>query len=308
MDAANLPFADRLVRGVRERGTPCIIGLDPDLEKVPESFLAEHGVTAEASLAERAEAAYALCVLVLDAVADLVSTVKPQAAYFERFGAAGVRALERTCAEARRRGLLVLLDAKRGDIGSTAAAYAEAYLSATPPRDGEADALTVNPYLGLDSLEPFVDVASRDRKGLFVLAKTSNPGSGDFQDRLIDGRPLYVHVAERLAGACARTMGAEGYGGVGVVVGGTYPEPARLLRSKLPHSFFLVPGFGAQGADPSHVSAYFNADGLGALVSSSRAVMYPHRFGAPDASRESIRAAAVAFVDQIGTALGRQRT
>jgi orotidine-5'-phosphate decarboxylase len=273
-------FADALVRRIKELGTPCMVGLDPDLAKMPDKTPA--GVLE-------------FCTTVIDAVHDLVPAVKPQSAYFERLGSAGAKVLADTMSYARARGLLVLLDAKRGDIGSTAQAYAEAYLA--PGTDLEADALTVNPYLGMDTLEPFVDACARHGKGLFVLCKTSNPGSGDLQDRSVDGRPVYELVADLLAPRME--PGHEGYASVGVVVGGTYPQPARVLRKKLPRTIFLVPGFGAQGGDMKDLRTYFNADGLGAIVNSSRAILYPKG----PWSKDAVRAAAVEFVTTVRAAL-----
>jgi orotidine-5'-phosphate decarboxylase len=198
--------------------------------------------------------------------------VKPQSAFFEACGPAGMAALQTVLRRAKELGLVTILDAKRGDIASTAAAYAEAAFTAL-----DADALTVNPYLGRDAVEPFIAAARRDGRGLFVLVRTSNPGAGLFQNLTCDGRPLYQHVADAVAAWNGESIGACGLGDVGAVVGATHPAELKLLRERLPDVWFLVPGYGAQGGTAADVRAAFRADGLGAVVNSSRGVTFPFR-------------------------------
>ncbi len=299
-------FADRLCEAIAERDAPCVVGLDPVLEYVPDAFLRECGLSREGELEERARILEAYSLLALEAVHDLVPAVKPQMAYFELYGSYGLRALERCIETARAMGLLVLLDGKRGDIGSTSRAYADAYLASSPPRPWEVDALTLSPYLGEDSLAPFVEVALANDKGLFVCVRTSNPGADVIQLYPGQGqRPLYETVADLVAAFNAQKLGAHGFGSIGAVVGATQPEAARRLRARLPSSFFLVPGYGAQGGSLEAVRACFDQQRRGALVNSARAVMYPSRFGGSrvSAAKDAIRAAARDFVGAIRSAL-----
>lgn len=298
-------FADRLVAAIAEKGAPCVVGLDPVLEFVPDNFVRECGLSRQGDIEEQARIIEAYSVLTLEAVHDLVPAVKPQMAYFELYGAHGMRALERCIETARELGLIVLLDGKRGDIGSTSKAYAEAYLSSTPPRAHEVDCLTLNPYLGEDSLSPFVEVAEAHGKGLFVCVRTSNSGADAVQAlRLEDGRLVYEAVAD-LVRESSDKVGACGFTSVGAVVGATQPEAARKLRERMPQTLFLVPGFGAQGGSLDTVRACFTADGQGAIVNSSRAIMYPDRFGSPrrGASKDGVREAARDFVGAVRGAL-----
>lgn len=266
-------FSDRLAMAVKQCGTPVLVGLDPRLQNLPESL--SRGVPSSDARAV-AEAYTRFCHEVIDVVAERVAVVKPQAAFFELLGPPGMRALRDVIAYARRKELLVIIDAKRNDIGSTARAYAEAYLGDSPPSSWGGDALTVSPYLGGDSLEPFFDIATDREAGVFVLVKTSNPGGGLFQDLRADDRPLYQHVADYVQQWAARTVGAAGYGAIGAVVGATYPPQQAELREQMPNAWFLVPGFGAQGASARDVKGAFAADGLGALVNSSRGIIFAH--------------------------------
>ena len=292
-------FIDRLIEQIQHKKTPCIVGLDPALTMMPADWLKQRGVKKQSSLADRAEAIYQYNLMVLDAVADLVPAVKPQSAYYELLGSAGIVALEKTIAAARDRDLLVVLDVKRGDIASTASAYAEGYLSGTIPRPLEADAITVVPYLGTDCLEPFFREAINWKKGIFVCVKTSNPGASVVQERKIDERYLYEIIADLIKPASDKSIGESGYSGIGAVVGATYPEAAIRLRRQLPNSLFLVPGVGAQGGGNEGIKACFNPDGLGAVVSSSRAIMYPHKYGAKESNKETIRQAALNLIGQV---------
>lgn len=293
-------FVDTLASQVRQRRTPALVGLDPRLEQMPEN-LARLAVKGNAEAVSNAYLQF--CCGVIDVVAPLVAAVKPQAAFFEHCGPHGMSALYHVMQYARESGLLVILDGKRNDIGSTAAAYATAYLG----RDGSAwgaDALTVSPYLGDDSLEPFVEAASTRSAGIFVLVKTSNPGGAVFQDRLIDGQPLYRLVGEHVEALAMRTKGQCGYGDVGAVVGATYPEQLAELRQAMPHTWFLVPGFGSQGGTAADVASAFDSAGLGAIVNSSRDIIFAHarpqyaHFGAAR-WQEAVEAATRDMIEQL---------
>jgi len=293
-------FVDLLASQVRQRRTPALVGLDPRLEQMPEN-LARLAVKGNA---EAVSSAYLqFCCGVIDVVAPLVAAVKPQAAFFEHCGPQGMAALYHVMQYARESGLLVILDGKRNDIGSTASAYATAYLG----RDGSAwgaDALTVSPYLGDDSLEPFVQAATSRDAGIFVLVKTSNPGGGLFQDLMVGDRPVYRYVAQHVEELAERTAGKCGYGDVGAVVGATYPEQLAELREAMPHTWFLVPGFGSQGGRATDVAAAFDSNGLGAIINSSRDIIFAHsrpqysQFGAAR-WQEAVEAATLDMIDQL---------
>ena len=292
-------FIDRLITQIKQKQTPCIVGLDPALERMPKSWLKEQDITSKSSLADCAEAIYQYNLIVLEAIADLVPAVKPQSAYYELFGSAGIIALEKTVKAARDRDLLVVLDVKRGDIASTATAYAQSYLPSEPKRSLEADAITIVPYLGKDCLEPFFTEATKWGKGIFVCVKTSNPGAAIVQEQLINDKYLYEIVADLIKPASDNSIGECGYSGIGAVVGATYPEAAQKLRKQLPNSLFLVPGVGAQGGGNEGIKTCFNDDGLGAVISSSRAIMYPHLYGATDSNKDTIRQAASDLITQV---------
>ncbi|MCU0875122.1 MAG: orotidine-5'-phosphate decarboxylase [Pirellulaceae bacterium] len=295
-------FADRLIAAIRRCRNPVLVGLDPRADSLPQGLQAAH----PDDLRAVADAYRTFCCGVIDVVAPLVPIVKPQAAFFEELGPAGMLALADVIAYARERGLLVLLDGKRNDIGSTATAYAQGYLGAPPASPWGADALTVSPYLGDDSLAPFVDVARQRGAGVFVLVKTSNPGGKLFQDLNADGRPLYQHVAALVERLATETQGEGGYGAVGAVTGATYPQQLSELRGLMPHSWFLVPGYGAQGGTARDVAGAFDAQGLGAIVNSSRAIIFAHarkeyreRFG--DARwQEAVEAATRDMIAELG--------
>jgi orotidine-5'-phosphate decarboxylase len=286
-------FADRLADAVRRKGNALCVGLDPRWESLPKAIRDNAGLD---SLDVVAGAFEIFCSLVLDIVAPLAPVVKPQSAFFEMCGPHGLRVLQRLIRKARALGLLVILDAKRGDVATTATAYADAAFGGTNVGGRtypvwEADALTVNPYLGRDAVEPFLTSARRTGAGLFVLVRTSNPGAGLFQDLVCAGRPLYHHVGKAVAAWSRENLGACGLGDVGAVIGATYPAELAELRAALPEVPFLVPGYGAQGGTAADVAAAFRSDGLGAIVSSSRGVLFPF---APDAAdwQQRIEAAA----------------
>jgi orotidine-5'-phosphate decarboxylase len=264
-------FGDSLAEAVKQCGNPVLVGLDPRWESLPDSLRNSN----DAGVKTRATAYEAFCKEVVDVVATLVPAVKVQSAFFEELGPPGLAALAEVINHAQRRGLLVIFDGKRNDIGSTAEAYARAYLG----RDvsaWHADALTVSPYLGDDSLTPFVDIATQRGAGVFVLVKTSNPGGGLFQDVVADGAPMYRHVARHVEELATATTGGCGYGSVGAVVGATYPDQLSELRTAMPHTWFLVPGFGSQGGTAKDVASGFDESGLGAIVNSSRGIIFAH--------------------------------
>ena len=274
-------FADRLIAAVRARRTPVLVGLDPRKESLPPGLVA--GDSPDAA----ARAYFAFCRGVIDVVAPLVPAVKPQAAFFEQLGPAGCAALADTIKYAEQQGLVVILDGKRNDIGTTAQAYADAYLGPRGQSAWGADALTVSPYLGDDSITPFVTVAKERGAGIFVLVKTSNPGGGRFQDLSADGVPMYRHVAAFVEGLAASSRGEQGYGIVGAVAGATYPEQLAELRQAMPSTLLLIPGYGAQGGTAKDCAAAFDERGLGGIVNNSRGIIFAHakapyreRFGA----------------------------
>jgi orotidine-5'-phosphate decarboxylase len=298
-----LSFAARLQQAVVRCRSPLCVGLDPRRDSLPAPLRPSD----RSHASQVASALERFCCEVIDVVHPLAGVVKPQAAFFEQYGPAGFQALASVIRYARQHQLLVILDAKRGDIGSTAEAYADAYLagegSAVP-----ADALTVNPYLGGDSLEPFVRRAVDYRTGIFVLVKTSNPRGGMFQDLVADGRPLYRHVAEHVQQlAQATTEPGESYGAVGAVIGATYPDQLHELRSVLSRAWLLIPGFGAQGGTADELRCAFNADGLGAIVNSSRAILQAHE--RPDLAhmadwQQAVDQATREATDQLRSAMG----
>ena len=294
-------FGDALIERVRALGNPLCVGLDPYLDRIPPLFRDGDMSPGNPLTAPAVEA---FLKAVLDRAAGKAAVVKPQIAFFERMGWRGIRALEEVCSHARKCGMLVLLDAKRGDIGSTADAYAGAYLTDDAPLP--ADALTLNPYLGMDTLEPFFTTAKAHGRGLFILVKTSNPGSGDFQDLKIGNRSLAETVADRLnSQAEALTGGETGWSSLGVVVGATYPGEAERIRQIMPRTLFLVPGYGAQGGDAAGAVNGFvkGPNGLeGGIVSSSRGILFPA--GGDTASAADWEHAIDAAIDKAVSELG----
>ncbi|MGD9633401.1 MAG: orotidine-5'-phosphate decarboxylase [Pirellulales bacterium] len=262
-------FTDQLAAAVRRLASPVVVGLDPRWEQLPDVFHSN-----DASWESQARAFADFSNGVVDVVAPLVPAVKIQAAFFEELGPAGMAAMGQVIEHAHARGLLVFLDGKRNDIGSTAVAYARGYLGSESA--WQADALTISPYLGDDSLQPFVEVAEERGAGLFVLVKTSNPGSGMLQDLVADGSKIYRRVGMYVEALAAETAGESGYGSVGAVVGATYPEQLSELRAAMPHTWFLVPGFGSQGGTAADVAAAFDARGAGAIVNNSRGIIFAH--------------------------------
>lgn len=292
---------DRLVEKIKETGAPIVVGLDPMLKYVPEQVqqkaFAQYGETLEGA----AEAIWQFNKEIVDKTWDLIPAVKPQIAMYEQFGIPGLMAFQKTVQYCQEKGLVVIGDIKRGDIGSTSAAYAVGHLGRVKVGSKEyvpfgEDFVTVNPYLGSDGVNPFLDVCKEEKKGIFVLVKTSNPSSGEFQDQQIQGRPLYELVGEKVAAWGAELMGKE-YSYVGAVVGATYPEMGKVLRKIMPKAYILVPGYGAQGGKGKDLVHFFNEDGLGAIINSSRGIIAAwqqekyasfgaERFG--EASREAV--------------------
>ena len=300
---------NQLVDKIKKTGAPIVAGLDPTLKFVPEHIkkkaFAEYGETMKGA----AEAVWQYNKAIVDAISDLIPAVKPQIAMYEQFGVEGMIVFQRTVEYCKEKGLVVIGDVKRGDIGSTSEAYAVGHLGqvqvgSTLCRGFDEDFVTVNPYLGSDGVKPFIKVCQEEKKGIFVLVKTSNPSSGEFQDRLIKGvdekgseeRPLYEVVGEQVASWGAECMG-DSYSYVGAVVGATYPEQGKILRKIMPKAYILVPGYGAQGGKGADLVHFFNEDGLGAIINSSRGIITAYQqekyagYGAEhfaDASRAAV--------------------
>ncbi len=273
-------FADRLNAAVKAKGSAISVGLDPRLEQIPDFIKVKHFSKYANALTAAAEAILEFNKGIIDAVADLVPVLKPQIAFYEQYGYEGVRAFEETLWYARDKGLLTIADIKRGDIGSTAEAYAKAFLGKVALLDKEvfsfdADAVTIAPYLGIDGIKPFMEQARQHGKGVFVLVKTSNVSSSDLQDlQMHDKSTVYEIMAQYLDSWGADEIGDSGYSFMGAVVGATFPAQAAKLRKLMPQNIFLVPGYGAQGGTAKDVKGCFNADGTGAIINASRSIMY----------------------------------
>ncbi len=274
-------FGDRLFQEIKNK-SPICVGIDPRIRLIPQfikkNSLEEFGDTPEAV----ATAFFDFSVSIIDSVYDLVPVIKPQLAFFEMYGHAGIKAFEDICQYAQEKGLLVIADGKRNDIGSTAEAYAEGLLGKplmieTNQATNFVDALTVNPYLGSDGIKPFQEVCDKNDKGIFILVKTSNPSSGEVQDLTSGDEFVHEKIAHLVAGWGTQNIGETNYSNVGAVVGATYPEEAAYLRSLMTNQFFLVPGYGAQGAGAREVKPCFNADGTGAIVNSSRGILFAYK-------------------------------
>ncbi len=306
---------DRLVENIKKTNAPIVVGLDPMLAYVPEHIKTEayreYGETLEGA----ADAIWQFNKGIVDATYDIIPAVKPQIAMYEQFGIPGLIAFKKTVDYCKEKGLVVIGDIKRGDIGSTSTAYAIGHLGKVQVGYNtyagfDEDFVTVNPYLGTDGVKPFVDVCKEENKGIFVLVKTSNPSSGEFQDKIVDGKPLYELVGRMVDTWGSEVIGKSGYSAVGAVVGATYPEMGRVLRDIMPKSYILVPGYGAQGGKAKDLVHYFNEDGLGAIVNSSRGIIAAYKqdkyasFG-PEAYADASRQAVVDMIEDINGALGR---
>jgi len=272
---------NKLVEKIQKLNAPIVVGLDPMLEYVPthvqKKAYDEFGETLEGA----GEAIWQYNKAIIDATADIIPAVKPQIAMYEQFGIEGLKAFKKTVDYAKSKDIVVIGDIKRGDIGSTSAAYAVGHVGKVQVGSKtyvpfDEDFVTVNPYLGSDGVKPFIDVCKENDKGIFVLVKTSNKSSGEFQDKLVDGRPLYELVGEQVAKWGEEHMGDK-YSYVGAVVGATYPEMGKVLRKLMPNTYILVPGYGAQGGKASDLKPYFNEDGLGAIVNSSRGIIAAYK-------------------------------
>lgn len=302
----------KLIAKIQKTNAPIVVGLDPMLNYIPEQIkaaaFAEFGETLEGA----AEAVWQYNKAIVDEVYDLIPAVKPQIAMYEQFGIEGLKIYARTIEYCQNKGLLVIGDVKRGDIGSTSSAYAVGHIGSVKVgsnvcRGFNTDFITVNPYLGTDGIKPFVNVCNDEDRGLFVLVKTSNPSSGEFQDRLVDGRPLYELVAEKVVEWGEASMDGD-YSNVGAVVGATYPEMSKILRKLMPKTYFLVPGYGAQGGTAKDLMHCFNEDGLGAVVNSSRGIIAAYKqekyakFG-PEHFAEASRQAVIDMIADINSVL-----
>lgn len=305
-------MVSKLIEKIQKTKAPICVGLDPMLSYIPEHVtkkaFAEFGETLEGA----AEAIWQFNKEIVDATCDLIPSVKPQIAMYEQFGLPGLAAYDKTVKYCQEKGLIVIGDVKRGDIGSTSAAYATGHLGTVQVGSQtlsgfNTEYITVNPYLGTDGVKPFVDVCNQCDHGIFVLVKTSNPSSGEFQDRLIDGRPLYELVAEKVVEWGDASMDGA-YSNVGAVVGATYPEMSKVLRKLMPRTYFLVPGYGAQGGTAEDLKYCFNEDGLGAVVNSSRGIIAAYKkdayakFG-PEHFGEASRQAVIDMIADINSVL-----
>ena len=303
---------NKLIDNIKKTGAPIVVGLDPMLSYIPDhvkdAAFAEMGETLEGA----SEAIWQFNKEIVDKTYDLIPAVKPQIAMYEQFGIPGLLAFKKTVDYCKSKGLVVIGDIKSGDIGSTSAAYAAGHIGRVQVGEKsylpfDEDFVTVNPYLGSDGVNPFIKVCEEEKKGLFILVKTSNPSSGEFQDRLIDGRPLYEYVGEKVAEWGASCMGEE-YSYIGAVVGATYPAMGKVLRKIMPKSYILVPGYGAQGGKGEDLVHFFNEDGLGAIVNSSRGIIAAYKqekyekFGEKDFG-EASRAAVEDMIADIKGAL-----
>ncbi len=304
---------NKLNAKMKQMNAPVVVGLDPMLSYIPEHIMTkainEFGETLEAA----GEAIFEYYKGIVDAIYDIVPAVKPQVAMYEQFGIPGMIAYKKTIDYCKSKDLVIIGDVKRGDIGSTSEAYAIGHLGKVTIGSKtyagfDEDFATVNPYLGTDGIKPFVDVCKKENKGIFVLVKTSNPSSGEFQDRLIDGRPLYEYVGEQVAKWGEDCMG-DGYSYVGAVVGATYPEQGKILRKIMPKTLILVPGYGAQGGQGKDLVHYFNEDGLGAIVNSSRGIICAYKqdryssYGSLNYA-DAARQASIDMIEDINTARG----
>lgn len=305
---------NKLVKKISEQNAPVVVGLDPMLKYVPEHIQKAAYEQYGETLKGAAEAIWQFNKAIIDNIYDIVPAVKPQVAMYEQFGLEGMEAFKKTVDYCHEKDMVVIGDVKRGDIGSTSEAYAVAHLGKVQVGSKkiaafDEDFATVNPYLGSDGIKPFINVCKEENKGIFILVKTSNPSSGEFQDRLIDGKPLYEHVGAKVAEWGEECMG-DNYSYVGAVVGATYPEMGRTLRKIMPKAYILVPGYGAQGGKAEDLKAFFNEDGLGAIVNSSRGIIAAYKkeeyakFGEKNFA-EASRQAAIDMINDINRALGK---
>ncbi|MDF2539204.1 MAG: pyrF [Herbinix sp.] len=307
---------NQLIKKIEEMSAPIVVGLDPMLGFIPQQLLNKAYSEKGENLEGAAEAIWQYNKGIVDATYDLIPAVKPQIAMYEQFGIEGLKAFHKTVEYCKEKGLVVIGDIKRGDIGSTSAAYATGHLGKVTIgensyRGFDEDFITVNPYLGSDGILPFIEVCKQENKGLFILVKTSNPSSGEFQDQMVDGRPLYELVGQKVKEWGELHMGSS-YSYIGAVVGATYPEMGKILRKLMPKSYILVPGYGAQGGKAEDLVHYFNKDGLGAIVNSSRGIIAAYqqkgyeKFG-PEGYADAARQAVVAMREDLKKAWSTNR-
>lgn len=301
---------DKLIEKAIKRRNHTVVGLDPRIDFIPEHIVTKTFEKNKIHAEAISEAFFLYNKELIDSLYDIVPAVKPQIAFYEQYGIEGLKCFQRTCSYAKEKGLIVITDAKRGDIGSTAEAYSEAHLGAKD-HSFDTDMLTVNPYLGTDSLEPFIRDCKANEKGIFILVKTSNKSSGDIQDLVSNGKTIYEHVADMVVRLGEEHIGSGGYSFVGAVVGATYREEAAKLRKQMKNTYFLVPGYGAQGGTAEDAAECFNEDGLGAVVNSSRGIIaaykskeYATRYNSKDFGAAA-REAAIAMRDAINTELAK---
>ncbi len=272
-------IADRLVKSIKDKKSPIVIGLDPVYENLPTCIKSKYSQDIDGA----AQAFLEFGNAIIDAVCDIVPAIKPQSAFYELLGYRGVKAMEKSVAYAKSKGLIIIDDSKRGDIGNTSKAYAEAHIGSFAIdgkciREADSEFMTVSPFLGLDGVQPFVEAAKRNNKGAFVLVRTSNPASALVQSALTEaGKTVSAELAEYVAEEASKNLGIMGYSSIGAVVGATYPAEAKAFREVMRQSFFLVPGYGAQGATAKDIVPFFNPDGLGALINASRSVIYAYK-------------------------------
>ena len=305
----------KLIVEIKKKNAPIVVGLDPQLGFLPKKLMADGIKEYGESLEAVAAAVFEFNKAIIDATYDLIPAVKPQIAMYEQFGVSGLVAYRETVEYAKSKGLVVIGDVKRGDIGSTSGAYAMGHIGTVQVGSKtfcpfDEDMVTVNPYLGSDGVKPFVDVCNSNDRGIFVLVKTSNPSSGEFQDREIDGRPLYEYVAEKVVEWGEASMDGD-YSNVGAVVGATYPEQGKILRKLMPKTYILVPGYGAQGGQGKDLVDFFNPDGLGAIINSSRGIIAAYtksdyaKFG-EEHFAEASRQAVIDMLDDVRGALPKK--
>ncbi len=295
-------FIDTLIDKIKKKETPVICGLDPNIDLIPKKFINDLYGNKSLTVSEKANLFLAYNKLIIDEVHDLVPAIKPQIAYYEALGIEGMKCLMETIKYAKSKELLVILDAKRNDIGSTSEAYAKAFLSGKESKDFEADCMTIIPYMGYDSMSSFFKTCLENKKGVFVCVKTSNPGTADVQNlKCENGKFVYEIIAEMVHEESKKHLGKYGYSNIGAVVGATFPAEAMALRKIMPNSFFLVPGLGSQGGDINMVRSFFNEDGKGAVINFSRGMMYPDIVGGDIG--KSIRANAEKIINDVRRAM-----
>lgn len=302
---------DKLINKIKETNNPTVMGLDPRYDMLPNCIKEKYSGSVEKITQGILEYNKAL----IDATYDIIPAIKPQMAFYEMFGVEGIKCFKETCKYAKEKGMIIIVDAKRGDIGSTAAGYSNAYLGKTPMGEIEesfyyADFLTVNPYLGSDGIKPFVEDCKKYDKGIFVLVKTSNPSSGELQDlKLENGKTIYETVGSLVENWGEEVRGENGYSSVAAVVGATYPEQLQTLREQMPHTFFLIPGYGAQGGKAEDIALGFDKNGLGGIINASRSLMCAYKSDkwkdefSDEEYAKATRAEAIRMRDELNSAI-----